>query len=88
MSEMPLFVRTLDFVTWLMPVTNHFPRSQRFLVTQRLLDAALDFQEAIIGANHCRGEQRLARLQQADELLDLVRFYLRLTTRWQWLKPG
>ncbi|MBM4431865.1 MAG: diversity-generating retroelement protein Avd [Chloroflexi bacterium] len=88
MQEMPLFTRTFDFVAWLMPITNHFPRSQRFLVTKRLLDAALDFQEAIIQANNCRGQERLCRLQRADEMLDCVRLYLRLAVRWQWLRAG
>jgi hypothetical protein len=88
MQEMPLFTRTLDFIAWLMPVTNHFPRSQRFLVTKRLLDAALDFQEAIIQANNCRGQRRLSTLEQADEMLDRVRLYLRLAARWKWLKRG
>ena len=88
MQEMPLFTRTLDFTAWLMTVTNHFPRSQRFLVTKRLLDAALDFQEAIIQANHCRGRRRLSRLKRADEMLDRVRLYLRLAARWKWLRPG
>jgi hypothetical protein len=88
MREMPIFTRTFDFIAWLMPVTNHFPRSQRFLVTKRLLDSALDFQETIIRANSCMGRERLARLRTADEVLDRVRFYLRLAARWEWLKPG
>jgi len=88
MQEMPLFTRTFDFLTWLMPITNHFPRSQRFLITKRLLDAALDFQETIIEANNCRGRKRLSRLKQADELLDRMRLYLRLAARYKWLKRG
>ncbi|MBC7233298.1 MAG: diversity-generating retroelement protein Avd [Chloroflexi bacterium] len=88
MQEMPIFTRTFDFITWLLPVTNHFPRSQRFIATKRLLDAALDFQQVIIQANNCRGETRLSRLREADELLDCVRLYLRLANRWNWLKPG
>jgi hypothetical protein len=88
MPEMPLFTRTFDFIAWLMPATNHFPRSQRFTVTKRLLDAALDFQEVIVEANNCRGRTRLSKLERADEMLDCVRLYLRLAARWQWLKPG
>jgi len=87
-QEMPLFTRTFDFLAWLMPVTNHFPRSQRFLVTKRLLDAGLDFQEAIVCANHERGAARQRTLMRADELLDRVRLYLRLAQRWQWLDRG
>jgi len=88
MQEMPLFTRTFDFITWLLSVTNNFPRSQRFIVTKRLLDAVMDFQEVIIAANSLRGRERLSRLEHADEVLDRVRLYLRLTARWAWLEPG
>ncbi len=30
LAETPIFTKTFDFITWLMPVTNSFPRSQRF----------------------------------------------------------
>ena len=49
--EMPIFPRTFDFLTWLLPATNHFPRAHRHSFTQRLLDAAFDFQERIEEAN-------------------------------------
>jgi hypothetical protein len=87
-KEMPLFTRTFDFITWLMPATDSFPRSQRFFVTKRLRDAALDFQELIIEANNFRGQARLGKITLADAALDKVRFYLRLCYRWEWLKPG
>jgi hypothetical protein len=88
LKEMPIFTRTLDFITWLLPVTDNFPRSRRFTVTQRLCDAALDFQELIIEANNCRGQARLDKISLADATLDKVRIYLRLSHRWEWLKPG
>jgi hypothetical protein len=84
----PLFTRTFDFITWLLPATNHFPRSQRFLVTERLLGAALDFQEQVLEANNCLMPARLEKLKQADGTLDKVRIYLRLALKWEWLKPG
>jgi hypothetical protein len=40
--EMVIFTRTFDFLAWLLPHTNHFPRAHRHSLTQRLLDAALD----------------------------------------------
>lgn len=41
-DQMVIFTRTFDFLTWLVPVTNNFPRSQRNIFTRRLLDAAFD----------------------------------------------
>ncbi|MFQ5401195.1 MAG: diversity-generating retroelement protein Avd [Anaerolineae bacterium] len=86
--EMPIFSRTFDFLTWLLPVTNHFPRAHRFTVTQRLLDAAFDLSERLEEANMRRGRARLERLNLADEALAKVRHYLRLAHRWHWLNPG
>jgi hypothetical protein len=88
MSEMVIFSRTFDFLSWLIPKLESFPRSQRFGVTKRLQDAALDFYETITAANNCRGAERQRLLRQADEHLDKVRFYLRLVTRWAWLSRG
>ena len=88
MAETPLFTKTFDFVTWLLGMANHFPRSQRFVVTKRLLDAALDFQELLVDANARRGRARLNKLDLADAELDKVRLYLRLSFRWKWLTSG
>lgn len=62
-KEMPIFTRTFDFLTWLLPVTNRFPRAQRFTITARLLDAALDLREYLEEANHRFGKERVERLR-------------------------
>ena len=88
MKPMPIFTKSYDLLTWLIPQTLKFPRSQRFVVTKRLQDAALDFQEHILEANRLRGRTRLETLRQADADLDKVRLYLRLAVRWEWLSEG
>lgn len=87
-EPMVIFIRTYDLLTWLLPRTLDFPRAHRFVVTQRLQAAALDFQERILEANRLRGRERLARLREADAALDKVRLYLRLAYRWEWLTEG
>ena len=47
---MVIFTRTFDLLTWLLPHAERFPKAQRFAVTQRLIGAALDFQEALFDA--------------------------------------
>lgn len=84
----PIFPKTYDLLTWLIPHTMNFPRSQRFVVTKRLQDALLDFQEHIIEANRVRGNARVTLLRQADGDLDKVRLYLRLANRWAWVGRG
>lgn len=87
-EEMVIFTRAYDFLTWLLPVTENFPKSQRFVVTARLQSAALDFQERIIEANAKPGKWKLDKLREADAELLKVRLYLRLCERWEWIKPG
>ena len=85
---MPIFVRTFDFLTWLLPATNNFPRAHRHTVTQRLLNAAFDLRERLEEANLRQGAARLDRLALADDALTHVRVYLRLAVHWKWLTPG
>jgi four helix bundle protein len=87
-NDMVIFTRAFDFLVWLLERTESFPRSQRFVVTQRLQQAALDFYERLFEANARRGTARLARLEAADEALGKVRHYLRLVTRLGWLTSG
>jgi len=87
-QELPIFTKTYDFIAWLVPQTNHFPRLHRHTITRRLLDAALDFQESLLLANNLRKQKRLATLESADVYLDKVRLYLRLAHRWRWLNAG
>ncbi len=86
--EMPIFTRSYDFLTWLLPATNHFPRAHRHTFTTRLLDAAFDLREYLEEANLRKGEARRERLERADEALARVRVYLRLAARWGWLSDG
>jgi len=87
-TGMPLFTKTFDFLEWLVPRTNDFPRLHRHTVTRRLLNAALDFQEYVLDANSQRGRYRKERLYAADAALGKVRLYVRLVYRWRWITPG
>ncbi|MBU2551513.1 MAG: diversity-generating retroelement protein Avd [Proteobacteria bacterium] len=87
-TEMVIFTRTFDFLTWLLPATNNFPRAHRHTFTRRLLDAAFDLRESMEEANLRRGEARMERLNRSDEALARVRVYLRLAAGWGWLSSG
>ena len=87
-EEMVIFSRTFDFLSWLLPLTNNFPRAHRHSFTRRLLDAAFDLREHLEVANLRRGRARLAQLRLADEALSKVRVYLRLAAGWRWMNDG
>jgi len=85
---MVIFVRTFDFIAWLLPMSNHFPRSHRHSLTQRLLDSAMDLRERLEEANMRRSGARRVCLDRADECLAKVRMYLRMTYHLKWVTQG
>lgn len=87
-KELVIFTQTYDMLAWLLAQCERFPKSQRFVITQRLQNAALDFQEAIFHANARKGRQRLHHLQAADAHLNMLRLYLRLAHQFTWLTSG
>ena len=61
-QEMPIFTRTFDLLTWLLPATNHFPKAHRHTFTRRLLDAVFDLRERLAEANLRKFNTRIERL--------------------------
>lgn len=76
-QESPIFVKTHDFVRWLLEHTIKFPKSQRFVMAKRTEDAALDFYDLLIKASK-DGSERRQVLKDADLQLERIKHYLRL----------
>jgi hypothetical protein len=76
--QSPLFVKTYEFLLWLIPLTLKFPKSQRFLLAERLSRMALDFFDLILDAVLEPARQG-ERLDEADRLLTKIRLYVRLS---------
>ena len=68
-----------QFLTWLMPTVEKFPRSHKFTIGDRIETAALDVLEALIEATYTR--DRLQHLQQANLGIEKLRFLLRTRGR-------
>lgn len=83
-----ILTRTFDLLDWLLPKAERFPRVYRTTVVQRLMAAALDFQEALFDAQSQGGSTRQRHLRTADGALNKVRLYLRLAHHWRWLNSG
>ncbi len=79
MDESPLFVRTHDFLLWLLPQVQKFPRAYRFSLSERIQRTGMDFQDHIIAAGKSKNEERRAWLKKADIALEQMRFWLRLS---------
>ena len=80
--------RMFDLLVWLLPKAERFPKAYRFTLTHRLMNAALDLQDALAEAETSRGQVRRRALSAADRHLARLRIYVRLAHHWHWLTSG
>ena len=64
------------FVAWLVPALERFPRSQKFLLGDRIQNTALDVLESLIEATYTR--RRRDHLARANLGIEKLRFLCRL----------
>jgi 23S rRNA-intervening sequence protein len=87
-AHSPVFVKAYDLIAWLLPQTQSFPKSQRFVLAKRVEDAALDLQEALIAAGKTHRAERRRHLLQADIRLEQLRIHWRLCRTLNLVEPG
>lgn len=77
-KQSPLFVKTSDFLLWLLNHTESFPKNERFRMAKRLEDSAFSFYELLIEATRS-SKQKRQLLIQADIELEKLRLFIRLS---------
>lgn len=76
--EPPVVVtKSYDFVLWLAPKIEKFPRSLRFSVGERLLASSLDLLLLLVQAAYASGKERW--LDEASQKTNAIRYLLRLS---------
>ena len=73
----PALEKYYQFLLWLIPTIEKFPRSQKFLLGDRIQTTALDTLEALIEATYSRERQK--HLTRANLNLEKLRFFFRLS---------
>ena len=76
MDPSPIFAKTYDLLSWLVPLTQRFPKAQRFILAQKIQDAGFALQDSLVRAAKTDGT--LVALWEADIALDLLRLRGRL----------
>lgn len=82
-EELPIFTRWLEFLAWLLPTTEKFPKRVRFTFADRINNLALDIVEDLAEARYSREKQHL--LRRVNLRLEKLRILLRLCHRLQYL---
>lgn len=86
MNDSPLFIKTYDLLKYLISTTEKFPKSQRFVLAERIRNAALDFYEYLLEARKVGLPARRDVLLRADIELEKLRIHLRLSMEMEYLK--
>ena len=77
-TQSPIFVKTYDFLLWLIPLTLKYPKSQRFLLAEKTSKIALDFYDLILEGALAQTKD-MGFFDNADLSLNKIRLYLRLS---------
>ena len=76
-AELPLVVgRAYDFSVWLIQKVEHFPRSYRFSVGDRLVAGVIDLLLRLVDAAYAR--EKTPILTEVNGMLNRMRYLLRL----------
>jgi len=78
-EDLPIFVKWMDFLTWLMPITEKVPRRARASYATRLESIALDVAQELVVARYTKTTH--SQLQSINLLIEQVRILLRLGHR-------
>ena len=77
LDDLIIYQKTYDLMLWLHPVVNKFPKSQQFILGQRIENKTLDIIRSMILANAERDKS--ATLKRASVELDELRILIRLS---------
>jgi hypothetical protein len=82
-DDLPVFVKWMEFLEWLLAATGKFPQKVRFSFGQRIEGIALDVVEDLVEARYTH--DRRATLRRANLRLEKLRVLLRLSHKLRYL---
>ena len=82
--ELVVITKAYDLILWSCHHTSRFPRNHRFVLGERIERNLYDLLETLLRAKYTRDRQEL--LVQANLLLEILRFQMRLAKDLQCIK--
>jgi hypothetical protein len=83
-QELIVITKTYDLILWTYNHTGRFPRNHRFVLGERIERNVYNLLETLIRAKYTKNRQRL--LEDANLMLEILRFQMRLVKDLQCLK--
>jgi len=81
----PVLEKMYQFVLWLVPTVEKLPRSQKFLLGDRIQGCALDVMEGLVEAAYTKGRGPI--LAQVNLGLEKLRYLFRRTRQYVAFAP-
>ena len=88
LDHLILFQKIYDFIRWLYPTINKFPKNQRFVLGQQLEQSAISILKLTIRAEQTRGAERLEYQRHLSVELDVLRILCRLSKDLRFVSIG
>lgn len=82
-DELPIFIKWMDFLKWLLSKTEKFPKKARFTFSERMNNLALDIVEHLVEARYSR--TKTAHLREANLKLEKLRVLFRICCEQRYL---
>jgi four helix bundle protein len=82
----PIFAKIYEFMRWMVPATNKFPRHQRFVLAKVIQECTFELHEELVLATKMK--QNIQHLHKADAALTKVRTYIRLAQELDYFTKG
>ncbi|MFA5432780.1 MAG: diversity-generating retroelement protein Avd [Candidatus Paceibacterota bacterium] len=77
-TDLVLFQKTYDFMLYMYPMVNKFPKSQRFVLAQHIENITLEILEKIIEINSCDIKEKRDLVRKIDINVDKLKILFRL----------
>ena len=75
-ADLPIFVKWMDFVKWLVITVERLPKKVRFTLSDRMINLALDIVENLVEARYSQSKARI--LREANLRLEKMRILIRI----------
>lgn len=76
-GDLPIFVKWLDFLKWLLSKTDKFPKKTKFTFSNRMNNLALDIVESLVEARYSRSKFTI--LKHTNLNLEKLRILFRIS---------
>lgn len=75
-KDLPIFIKWMDFLKWLLVTVDGFPKKTRFQFSDRLTNLALEIVEDLVEARYSRNKTPI--LRHANMNLEKIRILMRI----------